>query len=131
MSRPLLHILIVTPNDISPWLILSHYCLSLCPYFIYISKENTNIKLFSVYCFELTCALACAGQAIFARGMMRVQVDCQKTALTKFFLVLNLFYSFTEGVQYFKENLNFPRFQRGSNIFQGGGVPTFSRGSKC
>ena len=40
------------------------------------------------------------------------------------FLVLNLFYSFT--MVYFKQNYNFPRFQRGSNIFQGG--PTFSRG---
>ena len=40
-----------------------------------------------------------------------------------FFLVLNLFYSFT--MVYFKQNYNFPRFQRGSNIFQGG--PTFSR----
>ena len=29
---------------------------------------------------------------------------------------------------YFKENYNFPRFQRRSNILQGGGV-TFSRGS--
>ena len=27
--------------------------------------------------------------------------DCQKTALTCFFLVLNLFYSFTEGEQWF------------------------------
>ena len=35
------------------------------------------------------------------------------------FLVLNLFYSFT--MVYFKQNYNFPRFQRGSNIFQGGG----------
>ena len=40
------------------------------------------------------------------------------------FLVLNLFYSFT--MVSFKQNYNFPRFQRGSNIFQGG--PTFSRG---
>ena len=30
---------------------------------------------------------------------------------------------------YFKENYHFPRFQRGSNIFQGvGGGPSFSRG---
>ena len=29
---------------------------------------------------------------------------------------------------YFKENYNFPRFQRGSNIFSRGGGPTFSRG---
>ena len=46
------------------------------------------------------------------------------TAKKQHFLVLNLFYSFT--MVYFKQNYNFPRFQRGSNIFQGG--PTFSRG---
>ena len=100
MSRPLLHILIVTPNDISPWLILSHYCLSLCPYFINISKENTNIELFFVYCFELTCALACADQAIFARGMMGIQAQLPENNSDNVFLVLNLFYSFTEGVQW-------------------------------
>ena len=60
------------------------------------------------------------------------------------FLVLtfNLFNSFTEGTDprvrlyYFLENNNFPRFQRGSNIFRGGGRgPTFFLGgggaSKC
>ena len=44
-----------------------------------------------------------------------------------FFFVLYLFYSFTEGVQcLFRRKVFFPKFQRGSNIFQGG--PTFSRG---
>ena len=62
--------------------------------------------------------------------------DCQITALITgffvcffiiFFLVLNLFYSLTEGAQWlFQRKLFFPKFQRGSNIFQGG--PTFSRG---
>ena len=46
------------------------------------------------------------------------------TARKQHFLVLNLFYSLT--MVYLKQNYNFPRFQRGSNIFQGG--PTFSRG---
>ena len=48
----------------------------------------------------------------------------QKTALTTttYFKVLQ---RVPNG--YFKENYNFPRFQRGSNIFQGRG-PTFSRG---
>ena len=33
---------------------------------------------------------------------------------------------------YFKENYHFSRFQRGSNIFQGGGGgPTFPGGSNC
>ena len=47
--------------------------------------------------------------------------DCQQRFcfLLLFFLVLNLFYNFTEGVQWlFQGNYNFPRFQRGSNIFQ-------------
>ena len=30
-----------------------------------------------------------------------------------------------------KDIYHFSRFQRGSNIFQGGGGPTFSRGSNC
>ena len=41
-----------------------------------------------------------------------------------FFLVLSLFY--WSQIVNFKENHHFSRFQRGSNIFQGG--PTFSRG---
>ena len=45
-----------------------------------------------------------------------------------FFLVLNLFYSLQRWF-YYRENYTFPRIQRGSNIFQGGGGgPTFSRG---
>ena len=45
-----------------------------------------------------------------------------------FFLVLSLFYR--SQMVNFKENYHFSRFQRGSNIFQGGGGggPTFSRG---
>ena len=44
------------------------------------------------------------------------------------FLVLKLFYSLQEGVQwfYYRENYTFSRIQRGSNIFQGG--PASSRG---
>ena len=41
------------------------------------------------------------------------------------FLVLSLF--FRSQMVNFKENYHFSRFQRGSNIFQGGGGPTFSR----
>ena len=43
-----------------------------------------------------------------------------------FFLVLSLFY-WSQMVN-FEENYHFSRFQRGSNIFQGGGGPTFSKG---
>ena len=42
------------------------------------------------------------------------------------FLVLNLFYR--SPMVYFKENCNFPRFQRGSIIFSRGMGPTFYRG---
>ena len=45
------------------------------------------------------------------------QID--KKALATFFLVLSLFY--TSQMVNFKENYPFSRFQRGSNIFQGGG----------
>ena len=58
---------------------------------------------------------------IFVRG---VQVSQSKKALTTyFFLVLSLFYR--SQMVNFKEIYHFSRFQRGSNIFQGG--PTFSR----
>ena len=45
-----------------------------------------------------------------------------------FFLVLNLFYR--SPMVYFKENCNFPRFQRGSIIFSKGslGVQLFTGG---
>ena len=58
----------------------------------------------------------------------------------QFYLVLSLFYSFTEGVQWFYcwENFTYtlPRIQRGSIIFQGGGggvklFPGGGEGSKC
>ena len=48
-----------------------------------------------------------------------------KKALTTFFLDLSLFYR--SQMVNFKENYHFSRFQRGFNIFQGGG-PTYSRG---
>ena len=44
------------------------------------------------------------------------------------FLVLNLFYR--SPMVNFKENCNFPRFQRGSIIFSGGRGPTFYRGGE-
>ena len=48
--------------------------------------------------------------------------------VSSFLVVLHLFYRVP--MVYFKENYNFPRFQRGSNIFfqGGGGGPTFFRG---
>ena len=70
--------------------------------------------------------------------------DCQIFNSSDVFLFRpELIFQFYSGfsIVYFKEIYNFPRFQRGSNIFQGGGGglafsrggPTFSRGvgSKC
>ena len=50
----------------------------------------------------------------------------QKKALTSFFFSPQLILQKLNG-QFKKKNYNFSRFQRGSNIFQGGG-PTLSRG---
>ena len=56
-----------------------------------------------------------------------VQVNQTKKALTTlFFLVHSLFYR--SQLVNFKENYHFSRSQRGSNIFQGGGL-TFARGA--
>ena len=46
--------------------------------------------------------------------------------LVLFLAVLHLFYRMP--MVYFKENYNFPRFQRGSNIFPGSGVQLFLGG---
>ena len=72
------------------------------------------------------------GSRKFRQGGGGVQVSLTKKALTTlllflffffFFLVLSLFLRKSNGQ--FQRNLSFSRFQRGSNIFQGG--PTFSR----
>ena len=53
----------------------------------------------------------------------------QKKNLITFFRH-QLYYSFKEGYQWFiyKQNYIFLRFQKGSNILQGGGGPNFSGG---
>ena len=71
---------------------------------------------------------ACTDPWIFAGGGGGggSMPSCQVKADIFFvvFLVLNLFYSFTEGVQWlFQRKL---LFSKGSNYFQGG--PTFARG---
>ena len=70
------------------------------------------------------------GSRNFRRGWGGgVQVSLTKKALTtfffSFFFVLSLFYR--SQIVNFKEIYHFSRFQRGSNIFQGGGGPTFSK----
>ena len=66
----------------------------------------------------------------FSSGGGGVQVSLSKKALTTFFffLVLSLFYR--SQMVNFKEIYHFSSFQRGSNIFQGGGggVKLFSGG---
>ena len=74
----------------------------------------------------MSIQMACADPGIFVRG---VQVNLTKKLWQRFFLVLSLFYR-SQMVK-FKENYHFSRFQRGSNIFQGGGVQLFPGGSNC
>ena len=76
-------------------------------------------------CYPVYTLLSMRGSRIFRRGGGggggggRVRVNLTKKAPTTFFLVLSLFYK-CQMVN-FEENYHFPRFQRGSNIFQGGG----------
>ena len=79
MSRPVLPILIVTPNEIST---MAHFIPLL---FVTLSVFYQHVHWH-------------AQIQEFLPGGYRP--DCQKTALTTFVLVLNLFYSFTEGVQW-------------------------------
>ena len=57
-------------------------------------------------------------------------VHARRPEMDNVFFCPQLILQFIEGVQWFdyRENYTFPRIQRGSNIFQGGGDPTFSRG---
>ena len=65
----------------------------------------------------------CADAGIFFRGDSGPS-DIKKTLTT--FLVLNIFYRSPKVT--FKETYPFPRFQKRSNIFQGGGAHFFQRG---
>ena len=70
----------------------------------------------------------CMDPGIFAGGSrgggVQVQLpDNSSDVFLCFFLVLNLFYSFTEGVQ---KKTKFSKVSEGSNIFQGGGGPNAS-----
>ena len=58
--------------------------------------------------------------------------DCQKTAPTTFFFLSpQLILQFYSGLSMvcFKANYIFSKFQRGSNVFQGGGCIIFQGGS--
>ena len=69
---------------------------------------------------------SCAEPGIFSAGSRH---DGQKTAWTTSFSP-QFMLQFTEGVQwfYYRDDYTFPRIQRGSNIFQGGGGSNFSQG---
>ena len=71
--------------------------------------------LFEHHAIPCTPCYPCADPGFFVRG---VRVNLTKKALTTFFLVLSLFY-WSQMVN-FEENYHFSRFQRGSNISQGG-----------
>ena len=73
----------------------------------------------------MSSANSCADPGIFVRVGSRP--GSQNTALTRFFglFVLNLFYS---QMVFLQRKLYFSKDPEGSNIFQGGGGATFSRG---
>ena len=85
---------------------------------------------------KLSAAIHCMrGSRNFRQGRVGPGQSDKKALTTLFFfLVISLFYK--SQMVNFKENYHFPRFKRGFNIFQGGGVsnffqgggPTFSRG---
>ena len=56
-------------------------------------------------------------------------VHARRPEMDNLFFCPQLILQFIGGVQWFdyRENYTFPRIQRGSKIFQGGGGPTFSR----
>ena len=69
--------------------------------------------------------VSCADPGIFVRGGPGQSVK-KRSGNLFFFLVLSLFYS--SKMVNFKEIYHFSSFQRGSNIFQGGGVQHFPGG---
>ena len=76
----------------------------------------------------------CADPGIFVRGGPAGQSD--KKALTTFFFFFFFFFFFTiqlilqKSNGQFHRSLSFSRFQRGSNIFQGGGGSNFFQGGQ-
>ena len=80
--------------------------------------------LFEHHAIPCTPCFPCADPGFFIRGGGTGQSD--KKSPENVFLVFSLFY-WSQMVN-FEENYHFSRFQRGSNIFQGVGGPTFSKG---
>ena len=71
----------------------------------------------------------------FSSGGGGVQFILTKKSSDKVFFLFSFFFPqliLQKSNGQFQRNLSFSRFQRESNIFQGGGGgPTFPRGSKC
>ena len=73
--------------------------------------------------------MTCADPGIFVRGggpgpsVIKIP---DNVFLVFSLVLLHLFYRLP--MVYFKENYNFPRFQKTPKFFPGGGGPTFSRG---
>ena len=84
------------------------------PYLLFLKKLQ-NLKLSSGANYRYRF-MACADPGTFVRGG-------PGQSEKKFFLVLSLFYR--SQMVNFKEICRFSRFQRGSNIFQGGGSNFF------
>ena len=79
-------------------------------------EQNQTCLLSYLFCVLSTDK---RGSRIFRQGGDQAWLSTTFLFFVVVFLVLNLFYNFTEGVQWlFQGNYNFPRFQRGSNIFQ-------------
>ena len=79
--------------------------------------------LFEHHAILCTPCFPCTDPGFFVRGDPG---KSDKKALTTFFLVLSLVY--LSQMVNFEENYHFSRFQRGSNIFQGGGGSNFFQG---
>ena len=84
--------------------------------------------LFEHHAIPCSPCFPCADPGFFVRGGGGSGSIWQKKQPDNgLFWFLSLFY-WSQMIN-FEENYHFARFQRGSNIFQGG--PTFSRGSNC
>ena len=79
--------------------------------------------LFEHHAIPCTSCFPCADPGFFVRG---VRVNLTKKSPYIFFWVLSLFY--WSQIVNFEENYHLSRFQRGSNIFEGGGVQLFPGG---
>ena len=113
--------------------IWSKVSVSLIKTFLFIQENFIQVRAFgsrnSIIPITWSNYTVMRGSRNFRQGGGGVPVSLTKTALTTF-----LFFFFSpqlileKSKGQYQRNLSFSRFQRGSNIFQGGGGPTFSEG---